>query len=120
MKTSNYVCNICEKNTKKSWVSIMHNNEIHNYCCYDCYKTDPVLVPSESKFKSTGEEKVVIPNVSIKNNIEKFNLLNLEEVNNLSLNDYQLYNEVLNDIYIDSCEQHIEDNNENSYYSDDY
>ena len=58
-----YICEDCKHSSKNVWARVFANNETHEYCCFSCYLRHPTIIPTESKFKSTGNELVILPNL---------------------------------------------------------
>ncbi len=48
---------------QRMYGQVFANNETHEYCCFSCYLRHPTIIPTESKFKSTGNELVILPNL---------------------------------------------------------
>lgn len=59
-----YICEDCKHSSKNVWARVFANNETHEYCCFDCYLRYPTIIPTESKFKSIGNELVILPNLT--------------------------------------------------------
>ena len=57
-----FICADCSDSFKEGWATILKDNQLYTYCCYSCYQSNPIIVPTESKFKST-DEKVVLPTI---------------------------------------------------------
>jgi len=99
MIQNTYVCLDCNDSFKEGWATISHNGELHTFCCYPSYQNNPVLVPTQAKFKSTGKEKVIQP-VPNKIEISPFIFLTDTEITDLSHTEYIKYNEDVDDQFL--------------------
>ena len=80
-----FICADCSDSFKKGWATILKDNQLYTYCCYSCYQSNPIIVPSESKFKSSNE-KVVLP--TIIDTYNSFEFLTETEINQLTNDEY--------------------------------
>ena len=99
MIQNTYVCLDCNDSFNKGWATICHNGELHTFCCYPTYQNNPVFVPTKSRFKSTGKEKVVLPTCK-KIEVSPFIFLSDTEISDLSPTEYIKYNEGLDEQFL--------------------
>ena len=76
-----FICADCSDSFKEGWATILKDNQLYTYCCYSCYQSNPIIVPTESKFKSSNE-KVVLPTIIDMN--DSFEFLSETEINQLT------------------------------------
>ena len=99
MIQNTYVCLDCNDSFNKGWATICHNGELHTFCCYPTYQNNPVFVPTKSRFKSTGKEKIVLPTCK-KIEVSPFIFLSDTEISDLSPTEYINYNEGVEDQFL--------------------
>jgi|TARA_B110000495_G_C22874182_1_gene509812 hypothetical protein len=99
MNKNTYVCLDCNDSFKEGWATISHNDELHTFCCYPCYQSNPILVPTKAVFKSTGREKVVQP-ICKQIEVSPFIFLTETEITDLSPTDYIKYNEEVDNQFL--------------------
>jgi len=84
-----YICADCSDSFSKGWATIKDNEETHTFCCYGCYQSNPILVPTKSAFTST-DEPVLIPMKQVKQE-ESFQFLTDTEIKELTDEEYNEY-----------------------------
>lgn len=111
MKTSTYICNQCNDSFNNGWVTIKSQNKLYTYCCYSCYKINPIIVPSEAVFKSKMEHNETINNDTIIIHTNKTYLNTVNDSDDNENIDYGYYsdNELEMDEYSDSSEESLDD-----------
>ena len=84
-----YICADCSDSFSKGWATIKHNEETHTFCCYGCYQSNPILVPTKPVFTPT-DEPVLIPMKQVKQE-ESFQFLTDTEIKELTDEEYNEY-----------------------------
>ena len=97
MLNKDFICADCSDSFKEGWATILKDNQLYTYCCYSCYQSNPIIVPTESKFKSSNE-KVVLPTIIDKNN--SFEFLTETEINQLTNDEYKSYKEEIDNQFL--------------------
>ena len=92
-----FICADCSDSFKEGWVTILKDNQLYTYCCYSCYQSNPIIVPTESKFKSSNE-KVVLP--TIIDTDDSFEFLSETEINQLTNDEYKSYKEAIDNQFL--------------------
>ena len=90
MLNKTFICADCSDSFKEGWATILKDNQLYTYCCYSCYQSNPIIVPTKSKFKSS-DEKVVLP--TIIDTDDSFEFLSETEINQLTNDEYKSYKE---------------------------
>tara|TARA_Y100000768_G_scaffold178359_2_gene133518 strand:- start:2963 stop:3373 length:411 start_codon:yes stop_codon:yes gene_type:complete len=126
-----FICADCSDSFKEGWATILKDNQLYTYCCYSCYQSNPIIVPTESKFKSSNE-KVVLPTIIDTN--YSFEFLTETEINQLTNDEYKSYKEQIDNQFLlnpvdkdvhysiledDRLEKELEDEFYNSLSDDD-
>jgi len=88
--TITYICPDCSDTFNKGWATIKKNDESYTLCCYDCYKSNPIIVPTKSVFRAAEDEHVILP-MSYQDSNESFQFLSPTEVSDLTSEEYQEY-----------------------------
>ena len=97
MQNNTYICSDCSDSFKNGWATILKDNQLYTYCCYSCYQSNPIIVPTESKFKSSNE-KVVLP--TIIDTDDSFEFLTETEINQLTNDEYKSYKEQIDNQFL--------------------
>ena len=97
MQNNAYICSDCSDSFKNGWATILKDNQLYTYCCYSCYQSNPIIVPTESKFKSS-DEKVVLPTILDIN--DSFEFLTETEINQLTNDEYKSYKEQIDNQFL--------------------
>jgi hypothetical protein len=92
-----FICADCSDSFKEGWATILKDNQLYTYCCYSCYQSNPIIVPTESKFKSSNE-KVVLP--TIIDTDGSFEFLSETEINQLTNDEYKSYKEEIDNQFL--------------------
>jgi len=92
-----FICADCSDSFKEGWATILKDNQLYTYCCYSCYQSNPIIVPTESKFKSSNE-KVVLP--TILDIDDSFEFLSETEINQLTNDEYKSYKEQVDNQFL--------------------
>ena len=92
-----FICADCSDSFKEGWATILKDNQLYTYCCYSCYQSNPIIVPTESKFKSSNE-KVVLP--TIIDTDDSFEFLSETEINQLTNDEYKSYKEQIDNQFL--------------------
>ena len=97
MLNKDFICADCSDSFKEGWATILKDNQLYTYCCYSCYQSNPIIVPTESKFKSSNE-KVVLP--TIIDTDDSFEFLSETEINQLTNDEYKSYKEDIDNQFL--------------------
>ena len=97
MLNKSFICADCSDSFKEGWATILKDNQLYTYCCYSCYQLNPIIVPTESKFKSSNE-KVVLP--TIIDTYNSFEFLTETEINQLTNDEYKSYKEQIDNQFL--------------------
>jgi len=105
----NHICYTCKKETK-GWVKVSPYScdQFNTYCSYDCYKKNPMIVPTQSECKSRAlesleSEPVLFPHMNNSKD-DEFIFLTETEINQLTNDQYRNYK--------DDLEQSLNENND--------
>ena len=94
MNKTSYICSQCKPTFIKGWVTIFSNDELHTFCCYRCYQSNPIIVPIKSSFKQTWKGSIIIPhNIPLINKDREDNIIVNDDDDDNDLDDYYDDNE---------------------------
>ena len=104
----NKSCYTCDKDTK-GWATVSNYSSKGSttYCSYDCYKENPMIVPSEAYYKSTSannddtddNEHVIIPVTNYEDKNDNFIFLSETDINQLTSQGYSSYKQHLEEYF---------------------
>ena len=93
-----YICSDCSDSFKKGWATIKRDDEIHTFCCFVCYQSNPIIVPTKAVFTLT-DEPVLVPMKHIRQK-ETFKFLTDIEINELTDEEYNEYTNGVDEQFI--------------------